>query len=490
MNVLTNLNLNKNELQNAVLQPLSAAPSNPRLGQIYFNSNDKKIYSYDGSDWVVSGAVIEKSDNNGKILVNGTEIEVYTLPKASEDTLGGVTAGEGVEIDENGKISTIPSNHYTVDKNGNESDNEAISRAVGSNTLRDGDTCVVRTLITGDKYSYTAFVYDGTWKAMDGNYNAENVYFDQDLVFTYQFGKYKPDTTGSVTVPSTSKNIVQLLQDTHSEDTEPTTTYPTATLSVSGGNGEVGSSYTLPTATLKITGIGSYTYGSKDASDKVYGKEETGVTFDVGDVTISEGDDNSKSNTSVLVKNSTLTLQATDDNTLYTDGTKSYTFTGTAKYTGSDRVPVTALGNKVESKQIGYPNGTGNVTVEGKTASFTGWRKMFMGTLTDASTEINSAVIRGLSLVSAKVSTDAQTFTAPVGAAKIVLAFPSEYTVSKVEYFTMSWEGFEGFTQAESVNVADYRGGTNGLKQYTVFTYTPAGAFEADTQFRVTLKNA
>ena len=37
MDYLVNLNLNKNELQNAVIQPLAVAPSNPKPGQVYFN---------------------------------------------------------------------------------------------------------------------------------------------------------------------------------------------------------------------------------------------------------------------------------------------------------------------------------------------------------------------------------------------------------------------------------------------------------------------
>lgn len=49
--VLTNLDLNKNEIQNAVLQPLATAPANPKFGQVYTNSNDKIIYQYDGEKW-------------------------------------------------------------------------------------------------------------------------------------------------------------------------------------------------------------------------------------------------------------------------------------------------------------------------------------------------------------------------------------------------------------------------------------------------------
>ena len=49
---LGNLDLNKNELQNVVIQPLAAAPSNPKLGQIYYDTTDDNIYRFDGTNWV------------------------------------------------------------------------------------------------------------------------------------------------------------------------------------------------------------------------------------------------------------------------------------------------------------------------------------------------------------------------------------------------------------------------------------------------------
>ena len=77
MNYLTNLNLNKNEIQNAVIQPLAVAPSNPKEGQIYYNSTDKFIYRYNGTAWgpigvvyqqgSTTGAVITGLDNNGNV---------------------------------------------------------------------------------------------------------------------------------------------------------------------------------------------------------------------------------------------------------------------------------------------------------------------------------------------------------------------------------------------------------------------------------------
>ena len=51
LDVRGNIDLNKKELQNAVIQNLATAPGSPLAGQIYFNTTDDKLYFYDGSTW-------------------------------------------------------------------------------------------------------------------------------------------------------------------------------------------------------------------------------------------------------------------------------------------------------------------------------------------------------------------------------------------------------------------------------------------------------
>jgi hypothetical protein len=48
---LTSLNLNKNELQNAVIQNLAVAPATPSVGQIYFDTVANELLTWNGTAW-------------------------------------------------------------------------------------------------------------------------------------------------------------------------------------------------------------------------------------------------------------------------------------------------------------------------------------------------------------------------------------------------------------------------------------------------------
>ena len=89
---LTNINLNQNELQNAILQPLAVAPSNPKLGQIYTDSTSNKIKWYNGTKWTTVGVVVESSETNGNIVVD-ENWNVLTVDRIDEENWAHVLGG-------------------------------------------------------------------------------------------------------------------------------------------------------------------------------------------------------------------------------------------------------------------------------------------------------------------------------------------------------------------------------------------------------------
>jgi hypothetical protein len=71
---VSSINLNQNELQNAVIQNLASAPGSPIEGQVYYDSSagDKSIYFWDGSQWVDVGGDIRSVTAGAGLTSTGT----------------------------------------------------------------------------------------------------------------------------------------------------------------------------------------------------------------------------------------------------------------------------------------------------------------------------------------------------------------------------------------------------------------------------------
>lgn len=123
---LTDLDLNKNELQNAVIHKGASTPSNAKVGQIYYNTTDNNLYRYDGTNWktyqnkiVING--ILQGDGSGNITAVATSstssIGIDSAPTNNSTNLvtsGGVyTAIQNIEAlpavtsSDNGKVLTV-----------------------------------------------------------------------------------------------------------------------------------------------------------------------------------------------------------------------------------------------------------------------------------------------------------------------------------------------------------------------------------------------
>lgn len=372
-----------------------------------------------------------------------------------------------------------------------QTDLEAIAAVVNGAELHNGDSAIVRRAVgDSDKVIHTGYTYNGTnWAAMDGNYSAENVFTSKKITLAGNYTSIGNYSKGKEFAAGTSLQTILsgMLQTT----IQPTKTAPTATITANGDDGgkETGDTYTKPTGTITVTS-GSYT--NEGAA--------TGVKYLAGNVAIAYGADPEadkatyrNTNSGELGNGGTVTMPASTyasgaTTANYTDDSVSYTFSGMAH----NEAGIVAKDNLGEPSDPTVQIGAGDLTVADKTVSFRGYRKMFIGCTSET---LTSDIIRGLNLKNAKAATGAIEVTAPVGATQLVVAVPTKsvgkkYTMTKAEMYTSNWEDYTSlFSTAQTIQVADKRGGTNGLQNYNVYTYSFA-ALKAATKFRITLANA
>ena len=311
------------------------------------------------------GLAAKWAERNPVLLAGEMGIETDTLKMKVGDGTSNWKALGYLGADANDILAIINENRdscTTVEVAEGKSDTEALATIPNP---KNGDIAVLEKSISGGKKSHTAYVYDNAWKAMDGNYNASNVYFDKDLTYTVGIGTLaKPSS--SATFNAAGKSVEEVLKKLMAEEVNPSTTQPSATLDSDNiGAKEVGTNIAIKYNIS--TDPGSYTYGPA-----------TGVTF---------------SNYQATFNGETLTgASGTFPNVQVTD-TMNLSISGSVNY--SDGViPKTNLGNAYEDGQIKA------ATKSLSKGTLTGYRNWFYGYKAGGATidvaNLTSANIRAL----------------------------------------------------------------------------------------------
>lgn len=308
---------------------------------------------------------------------------------------------------------------------------------------------------------------------------------EKDLILTYNFGRHTT-SNGFVNAGGTGMTISEWLEDALSVTEEPDITLPQASMTASltvSNDGEAGATVSKVNWNGTFTD-GTYEYGSTetkaetDATKKKKANASATWVVKLGDTQIGTTEDGSYAQSLILGDTATkVTLSATA--TLVTDNV---------------RTPLNNVGAETTGKITEFKTGGTTWTNTNIVASKTGFRKMFVGSTTAQT--LDSAVIRGLSLKSAQASTTQFEVTAKEGATNLIIACPTnsqgkKYTLSNVQMYSAGvWDDYTAkFEAQDAVQVADVRGGENGLQSYNVYMYKFA-ALKGDTKFKITLAAA
>lgn len=80
---LNNIDLQKNELQNAKVHALATDPGSPVAGQVYFNTADGRLKIYDGTSWRYASGLFDNADISATAAIALSKLATDPLARAN-----------------------------------------------------------------------------------------------------------------------------------------------------------------------------------------------------------------------------------------------------------------------------------------------------------------------------------------------------------------------------------------------------------------------
>ena len=367
---LVDINLNKNELQNAIIQNLASDPSNPVAGQVYFNTTTNRFRVYTGTDWDEMGtgggtvtSVTVSNAEDGGLTVSGSPITSSgTITIGHSNTLASAQTTSGlypIKIDKNGhiteygtavgKVSTTADGLIPAFSSANQS-----STAVGSNNYVWDATQAKYAKLPATAFSDTTYT-DGT-----AGYTLKAKQDGSGNVITTTYAPLaSPALTGTPTAPTATAgdNSTQIA----------TTAFVTSAISgITGAmvfKGTVGTGgtagTTLPTTgvkvgdTYKVASAGTYASQAAKVGDWFIATATTPTW-----AYVPSGDDAAVTSITAGTGLTGGTITTTGTIALDTSGVTAGTYQG---------ITVDAYGRVTSASDMGYTTNTGTVTSVGIT---------------------------------------------------------------------------------------------------------------------------
>ena len=442
-----------------------------------------------GNDAIADNSLLVYNESAGAWVNRSMESLLYI--GADEGTAGVpglVPAAEAGDLDSflrsDGTWAKIPSAEHTILTLENESGIEhidLINSAILSGTSHSGDIVIIKDIVFSDetdpsksKWQHTAYVYgeDG-WQAMDGNYNAENVYFNEDILVTTKIGTIQTLTNGQATLSAKGKNVKQVLSSLLAERKNPTADLPEAVINLTNsGSHEVG---TVVTPQWKTSfDAGSYTYGPA-----------TGVTDAGGSVT------STKDTTATAIEAGKI-HNATGSFADY-EVVDNVTYKATLVYGWNAGTvnPVDNFGDEYTDTANNLPIQAASNKSVTSSNSITGFRKWFKGGLASSSAEVEltSALIRS-DLAHSSGAVSSTTFEMKAadysGCKRIIIAIPKgTKAVTKVLLKSASNADITSeFKEKDNLDITGYN--NYSAIPYRIWVYEPA-SLDSSEVYTITL---